>query len=168
MKTKILLLTLGILYAFLGEAQSQNKPKRNAAEVSVYTINTTNFQFAKDFHPEFGYSRYIGNYVKVGAFYRYLKQTNTYQDYIVKAGFLPLPLFIKNENFNNNWEFDLNFCYKYYVQSGDSENGNWSLKQHKVFAQMGASRKIKNNLYGIASIDFWNENAVFLGIRYKF
>lgn len=57
----------------------------------------------------------------MGAYYQYY--TNIYENknnlYGFKAGFLPFPLFINNENFKNRREAELNLNYTYHVEKGD-------------------------------------------------
>ncbi|PIF05711.1 MAG: hypothetical protein CSA36_05415 [Draconibacterium sp.] len=151
------------------QVQSAEKGKRNAVEASFYTLNTYNFRVTNSFLPEVGYSRYIGNNVKVGAFYRYFKKNKaTHNYYGLRAGFLPVPLFVKDENFNNNWELELSMNYYYEVYKGTSPEGDFQFCQGRFFSHVGVSRKLKNNFYVFSNIYVWNKRDVFIGIRYKF
>jgi hypothetical protein len=169
---KMLLLFCFFSYCYAGYSQNieVEGKKKNEVEVSFIVLSTSNFALAKSIPPpEFGYSRCLGQYVKVGAFYsRVNYQTGLKLDnYGLKAGFLPLPLFVKNEEFKKLWELELSFNYVYEVSKYEDVNAI-DTNSNRVFARLGISRKIYNNLYGFSNIGIWQKNVVSLGVRYKF
>ncbi len=159
-------------------AYSQNKGnevknKKNRIEFSVNTIGLQDFTTPGVFIPEFGYSRYFGKYAKAGAYYR---RTNyktgiTWNGCGLKAGFLPLPLLVKNEDFINNWELELSLGYNYAHEVTDYKSHTSTIKEFYLFSRMGVSRRIYRNLYGICNIEIWNQKGtvpVFIGLSYGF
>ena len=171
MNIKALLALLGFCI-YYGSCYAQIKKveenKKNEFEISTLVLNTSNFAMAKSITPEFGYSRYMGEYVKIGVFYRRFSYNTgaKFDNYGLKAGFLPLPLFIKNEGFNKLWEAELSFNYVYETVKWDSTS--FTRKTSRVLARLGVSRKVYRNLHAFCNIDVWNENKVCLGVRYKF
>lgn len=147
------------------------KNKKNAVEISAYLTNPVNFKFAEKFNPELGYTRYLGKYVKLGVFYsRFNYKSGIKSDnYGAKAGFLPMPLIIKNEKFNNLWEIEPSFNYMYQKEKPENNASTLSpVIRHRIFARLGISRHIYDNFYVFSNIDIWNREQIYLGLRYKF
>lgn len=147
------------------------KNRKNAVEVSAYLTNSVNFKLTKSLIPEFGYSRYLGEYVKVGVFYSKFNYESgiKFNNYGARAGFLPLPLIIKNEKFNNLWEAEFSFNYVYNIQKPENNtNPAPTIIRHQVFARLGLSRHIYDNFHVFSNIDIWNKEQIYLGLRYKF
>ncbi len=170
MKNTIVFFLLFFAYhPFISKGELKNA-NRNAVELSFQVINSGNFKFPDTFIPEFGYSRYFGNYIKMGAYYQYY--TNIYENknnlYGFKAGFLPFPLFINNENFKNRREAELNLNYTYHVEKGDYQGSEIIYKHKRIFSRIELSRKVYNNFYLFSNLGIWNNSQIFMGIRYKF
>lgn len=162
-----------MLSCFKSYSQNEEpfKNRKNAVEVSAYLTNFGHFKFTRYFTPEFGYSRYLGEYFKAGVFFSKFNHVTGVQsyNYMFRAGFLPLPLIIKNEEFNNLWEIDFSFNYVHKINKPEKNSPFPDNTIHRqVIFSSGLSRYIYNNFYLFGNFDIRNSGQIYLGLRYKF
>lgn len=170
MKKKLLYFVFATLIVSSVFAQDTSKTKKNEVEFSVFLMNTTNFHLAKNFIPEFGYTRYLGKYFKTGIFFGHTKySTGVIADnFVLKMAFLPLPLFDKSKKILNHWELEGSMNYLYQIQRGRYINMPIKNYNKKVFIRGGISRKIHKQFYLLSNIGLLNDNSIYIGIRWKF
>lgn len=166
---------LFFFFSGLYQGYSQNTiadkaKKKNAIEISFFTLQTSKFAFPNTIIPEYGYSRYLGQYIKLGTFYRHFKYVSQdkVNEFGLKVGFLLLPLIIKDVTITNKWEVELNFNYAYQVVKGQYKGSELITKNHRIFARLGISRKFYKNFHIFTNIDIWNRNLIYMGLRYSF
>lgn len=151
-------------------SQEQTGKKRNEVEFAAFVANTTNIEFAQNFIPKFGYSRTFGSFIKCGVFYDRTSYSTGLidNDLGVKGAFLPLSIFHKQTKMLSNWEIEIALNVIYNMQRGTVENVKVNNNSTLVTSNIALSRRIYKDFYLFGSVDIWNDNTIFAGIRYKF
>jgi hypothetical protein len=151
-------------------SQEQADKKRNEVEFAAFVANTTNFKFSQNFIPKIGYTRTLGSFIKCGVFYsRTVYSTGAIDnDLGLKGAFLPLSFFNKQTKMLSNWEIEIALNVIYNMQRGTVENVKVNNNSTLTTSTLALSRTIYKDFYIFGSVDIWNDNTIFAGIRYKF
>lgn len=151
-------------------SQEQTGKKRNEVEFAAFVANTTNFEFAQNFIPKISYSRTFGSFIKCGVFYsRTAYSTGLIDnDLGVKGAFLPLSIFNKQTKMLSNWEMEIALNVIYNMQRGTVENVKVNNNSTLATSNIALSRRVYKDFHLFGSVDIWNDNTIFAGIRYKF
>ena len=151
-------------------SQEQPAKKRNEVEFAAFVANTTSFEFAQNFIPKIGYSRTLGSLMKCGVFYsRTAYSTGLIDnDLGVKGAFLPLSIFKNQTKLLSNWEMEIALNVVYNMQRGTVENAKVNNNSTLATSTLALSRRIYKDFHLFGSVDIWNDNTIFTGIRYKF